>query len=431
VRLPLLIAWITLGPLPASAQCVLEGAPSRARVERCTDGNLITWVVHAALDRSDVGLAVTAPAARGRTAEEWAGSVVGAQVVFSAGDFDLTGFSPRGFTIGEGESWPDTTDDARLSVIAFDSDGAGAFSPAREIVPAESWMWNAISGVTVLEAGTPIPGCAGDGCVRGPRTGVGLSENRRELVAVVAAGFDGASPGVTDHELGQLLANAGAYDAIRTAFGSPSALYLPGVGLFGANEAASRPAAAHMAVVDRGMAPARTLQGIVVDADNNRIQNAHVRLVNSVGDTVYEDTIETNGYWMTSRPLGTYTIFVDAAGWVSTCRECDVTLEEFWCSVRMERTGTAPVCELSPWGMRDVGPWPTSTVDAAVSDAGVTLPSRLPLAGEGGCSVGPQDGSFPAMLVVLLALRGRHRERERSRSRHGCSSYGWRTKGRR
>lgn len=418
-----LLTLLTLGlafpAWPVSAQCVTEGAPGLVRVDRCTDGDLVYYVARTAIDRFEVGLTVTPPAARGRTVDEWAGSVAAVQLAFSAADFDLGGFSPRGFTIGEGTSWPDTADSARYSVLAFDQDGSGLYSPAREIVPVEPWMWSAISGVPVLEAGAPIAACEGDGCTRGPRTGVGLAENRRSLVVVVAAGFDGTR-GVTDPELGQLLSDVGAYDAVRTAFGSASALFYPGVGVLGAAEGAPRLAAAHMAVVDRGMAPVLPLQGVVADGAGNRIQNARVRLVNSLGDTVFERTIATaaNGYWTQSMPAGSYTLLADASGWVATCRECMVAPGMEWCSVTMERSGTPPVCELSTWGMREVGPWPTGAIDGGTPDGGTTLPSRLPLADEGGCSIGPSGkGTFALMLVVLLALRGRRRSREAIRSR--------------
>jgi hypothetical protein len=417
--LRLLVLFALAVPAHASAECVTEGAPGLVRVDRCTEDDLLYFVARTALDRYEVGLTVTPPSARGRTVEQWAGSVAAVQVAFSAADFELGGFVPRGFTIGEGTSWPDTADSARYAVIAFDQDGSGLYSPAREIVPVEAWMWGAISGVPVLEAGTPVAACEGDGCTRGPRTGIGLSEDRRTLVVLVAAGFDGTR-GVTDPELGALLSEVGAYDAVRTVFGSTSALFYPGVGVLGAAEGAPRLAAAHMAVIDRGMAPVLPLQGVVADGAGNRIQGAHVRLVNSLGDTVFERTIATmaNGYWTQSMPAGSYTLFVDASGWVSTCRECMVAPGSEWCSVTMERSGTPPICELSTWGMRDVGPWPTGTIDGGTPDGGVTLPARLPLADEGGCSIAARsEGTFAIMLVVLLALRGRRRTREPKRSR--------------
>ncbi|MCB9633761.1 MAG: phosphodiester glycosidase family protein [Sandaracinus sp.] len=205
-------------PRVVAAACEAQAAPlAGATLERCTETDAEHWRLHVELATVDLGLVVSRPSERARTVERWVAETPGVRVAVQAGDFDFPSYAPEGLTVGEGEVWSDTADDGQHALLGFDSRGVGLFVPPRQLVPAEPWMDDVLSGPMVLRDGVPVD-CEGRGCERRSRTGVGLDATGRQLVIVVALGDRPTRVGVNDAELGALLRDAGAHR--RAALGS-------------------------------------------------------------------------------------------------------------------------------------------------------------------------------------------------------------------
>lgn len=406
---PLLICAAGMAPGPAVAQCAADEAPSVGVVlRRCTDGD-VRWVeVVADLASADVGARVSRPMERGAVVEEWAGAVVsGAAIAVPAGPFRFADLEPVGLTVGDGEHWGTTADSPGLGVLALDARQAGVLAPAEQVVPVEPWMHDVLSGVSIVRDGVALA-CRDEGCAAAPRTGVGLSEDGRSLVIVAAAGWVADAPGVGDGQLGQLLAAAGAHDAVRVAEGATSTMWARGEGLvMPSSDGASRASAAFLAVVDLSAGVTGRLVGVVERMEDNRaLVAARIRVETSDGTLAAEGgTLTDRAYWTFTLPARDYVVRATVAGFRTSCRVCTVEAGgESWCSQFMVRGEGMETCAPPPRG-RDAGPWPAG-------DAGRPVDGSVEPPPPGACAIGPRAprpgaGWLLLLSMLLLGLRRR------------------------
>jgi exopolysaccharide biosynthesis protein len=104
------------------------------------------------------------------------------------------------------------------------------FPRAEPLREPKRWMTGAVSGwPMVVEDCAPVAALPGsDHFTRAPhpRTAVGLSRDRRELLLVVADGRREGVPGLTLPELAALMVEVGACTALNLDGGGSSALWL-------------------------------------------------------------------------------------------------------------------------------------------------------------------------------------------------------------
>lgn len=415
-------AALSTAPLLAHADCV-DSSPSGGVVVRACAAPGQRWVeVRADLAASDVGVRVARPDERGRTASAWASAVPGAVAIVSAGPFRFPDYAPIGLTIGAGVAWSDGRDDAALGVLALDAVGGGLIAEQRALVPAEPWMDSALSGVPVLRDGVAVAGCAERACERAPRTAIGLTEDGRTLVLVIAAGWSADAEGVSDPELGALALVAGADDALRTADGATSALWgRPGGVLLASSDGAERAGAAFLAVVDRATGTTSRLRGVVEEVGTGTVlPAATLRIETTDGAIAWEGgTMTTGAYWERTLPVREYIVRASLAGHRTGCKYCPaIAGMDTWCSVFLERGTGAETCTAPARGV-DAGPWPLGTV---AEDGGVDGGTAR-AAVSSGCSVSAHaqrtNRAAVAWLGAALVLAMRERRASRARRSRG------------
>ena len=389
----------------AQAQCV-EVSTGSIATSRCDMAGGVHWIVRADLVAGDVGLRVGRSAERGELADAWAAMVPGASAVVQAGEFVFPAFEPAGLTVGDGEAWPGTADDGARSVLAFDDRNVGIVVPPEQVVPYEAWMAQALSGAPVLRAGVPV-GCVGRGCEPTSRTAVGLSEDGRMLVAVVAEGDREGSPGVSTEELGALARDAGAHDAVATGEGGTSALWSEGEVVSASSDGALRPAAAHLALVDRATGESTKIQGVVgiEGRPDEHLPDSRLVVERTDGRVVARGAPVTAGaYWEFTVPIGEYIVRAAHPGYRRGCKLCAAPIgEEVWCSVFLSEGEGEETCVAPPRTL-EVGPWPTAGTDAGGADAGVDAGVGD---GGGGCAAGGVGAFWWVMLACVLPGRRR------------------------
>lgn len=379
-------AWATR----ADAQCApVPHATVGVTTERCATGDREWWIARVDLATGDLGLRVSRPSERGRTVTRWANETEGVVLALQAGDFGFPSYVPEGLTVGNGEPWSETADDARLAVLAFDTRGLGVYAPARQVVPAEPWMDAVLSGPSVLRGGVPTSQCEPRGCERRARTGVGLDERGRAVIAVVALGDREGRPGVTDPELGELLRDAGAHDGLRSGEGAWSVLWSQGEVVAPTSEGEPRPTAAFLGVVDRATGAETRFRGVVgVEGMPERaLPMARLRVETLDGRLVAEGgTLTTAAYWEFTLPVREYIIRASHAGYRTGCKVCQGAPNvDVWCSLFLVEGSGAQVCEPPPRTL-DVGPWPEGTPPGP--DAGTSADAGTGEERTGGCAVG-------------------------------------------
>jgi MYXO-CTERM domain-containing protein len=401
-----------LVPRVVFAACETREAPLvGVTLEQCVEADAEHWRVSVELSTADLGLAVSRPSERARTVERWVAETPGVRLAVQAGDFDFPSYAPEGLTVGEGEVWSDTTDDGSHALIGFDSRGVGVFVPPRQVVPAETWMDDVVSGVGVLRDGVPVE-CAGRGCERRSRTGLGLDATGRRLIAVVALGDRPTRLGVTDAELGALLREAGAHDGLRSGQGAWSVLWSGSALAVPSSDGESRPTAAFLGVVDRGGGAETRLRGIVgVEGMPDRVLTAaRIRVESLDGRLVAEGGTLTDGaYWEYTLPVREYVVRASLAGYRTGCKLCvGVPSSDVWCSVFLTPGEGSQVCAPPPRTL-EVGPWPEA-MDAGVSDdAGIDAGPRT--GSVSGCAVGAEGRGWIVAVIGIGAGVVRRRRR--------------------
>jgi hypothetical protein len=176
--------------------------------------------------------------------------------------------------------------------------------------------------------------------VRHPRTGLGLSADKKKLILVVADGRSSVAAGLTCSEVGALLKSLGASEGMNMDGGGSSAMYVAGFGVVNRpSDGRERVVGNHLAVFARPAVRTGTIRGAIYVTGNlaNRIEGAVVRVSNGMKETTL-----ANGLYDFTLPVGTYTITASAPGFTPASVRRTVTASTtVWGSIALKRSATA------------------------------------------------------------------------------------------
>ena len=247
--------------------------PGVELLERTTGAPNRIYALEIDLCRAGVEPRATTSAQRGRVTSNF-GNLVNAHAAIN-GDFFSAGFDPTGLAVGNGVHWNGTTDHSWTGFVALGQDRAEIFGTGGGVTPVADWMHEVVSGrPQVVTEGEALTSSSDSICTgRHPRTAVGLSRDRRTLYLVVVDGRSSTSVGMTCAELGGLMRNLGAYDAVNLDGGGSSTMWVRGQGLVNQpSDGSQRSVANHLAVIASG-------QGVPVSCDptvDDTVHQIHV-----------------------------------------------------------------------------------------------------------------------------------------------------------
>ncbi len=273
--------------------------------------------IHIALiDLTDPGIGITATPSedRGTTVSTFARKKK-VQVAVN-GDF----FKPQenhktyGLAIGEGRAWPDSADTPNHCLFAAGAGNRVEIYPREVVVRPERWMQSAIGGNDMrIRDGAPYEG---DG-TRHPRTGLGLSKDKKTLMLFVVDGRQAHSIGMNSIDQQQIFLEFGCWTAINFDGGGSTTMYLEGPGVVNRpSDGRERLDANHLgffAATGRST-PKGQIRGIVREKGTGKpLPGAKV----SVGRAL-SDSTHTNGFYHLSQvPAGTATLTASLDGYAA------------------------------------------------------------------------------------------------------------------
>ena len=199
------------------------------------------------------------PDARGLTVSEL-GERIGAIAAIN-GDYFEEDKRPVGLAMGSCEKWESAGSARRQWVLFVNGSRAEILHPESLDEPPPSWAENGVSGwPVVVENCRVIPAAelpGSDHFTRAPhpRTAVGLDRSGRTLYLVVADGRREGVPGLTLEELGKIMREHGACEALNLDGGGSSALFLTGEIRNVPSDGTERAVGNHLAVVPASTAP--------------------------------------------------------------------------------------------------------------------------------------------------------------------------------
>lgn len=249
--------WLLLQAAVADAQWS-SIAPGVELLERTDPGPRRVRALRIDLCRSGVSMRATTYGERGKVTSTW-GSAVGVAAAVNGGYF-LSGYrQDGGFAVGNGQAWPGATDTNYRGYIAFGTPfgvGNSHVSPAHLVeggAPAP-WIGELVNGDAHLVAGGVPVNCPSAGCVaRHPRTAAGFTKDKRTVLLAVVDGRSGSSIGMTINEMGALMKNLGAHEAINLDGGGSSTLWTKSGGVRNRpSDGGQRTVANHLGVFARG-----------------------------------------------------------------------------------------------------------------------------------------------------------------------------------
>lgn len=181
---------------------------------------------------SGVSLRATQSGERKRTTSSFA-KLVGAEAAVNGDFFSYSTYGTSGLAVGKAARWTDTKDNTSEGFVAFGYD-RNLLSPPKSVVePPPGWMREVVSGKPhVLIDGVPMASNPTAFCqTRHPRTAAGFSKDGRKLILAVVDGRTSISVGMKCTELGTLMKNLGAHDALNLDGGGSSTMYVSGKGV--------------------------------------------------------------------------------------------------------------------------------------------------------------------------------------------------------
>jgi exopolysaccharide biosynthesis protein len=230
---------------------VVGGVEYRRVVHDGTDAH----VVRVNLDVRSLQVMATAVAERGLTVSEYARGRDA--VVAINGDYFDTTLDPLGLAMGDGQVWARADERVRRQeVIGVGRGRVRIFPRAQPLREPKRWMTGAVAGwPMVVEHCAPIeplPGSDHFTLAPHPRTAVGLSQDRRRLLLLIADGRREGVPGLTLPELAALMVEMGACTALNLDGGGSSALWLRDRIVNRPSDGVERKVANHLGVVEVG-----------------------------------------------------------------------------------------------------------------------------------------------------------------------------------
>jgi len=190
------------------------------------------WALEIDLCASGVSVRATASDERQRTVSSFAG-LVGVEAATNGDFFSYATYATSGLAVGAGEPWADTSDDSGFGFVVFGNDRAEIKLPGTQIAAADAWMRQLVSGRRrLVDEGVPMESDGTELCdVRHPRTVAGMSKDGRTLYLAVVDGRTTISVGMTCPELGELMAELGAWSAINLDGGGSTTMWVSGEGV--------------------------------------------------------------------------------------------------------------------------------------------------------------------------------------------------------
>ncbi len=216
----------------------LEAAPSRApsapfayRIEtrRYADGRRArVHVLSVDLCHAGVSLRATSPAEGPSTVRTWARRV-GAAVAINGDFFDLPGPRPLGPARGDGQDWPRRESLYYDAVLAIHADEAPVILRR---FPDPHWTDVVATQEIIVADGSPrLSPDVVHSRNRHPRSALGFLRDGRTMLFVLVEGRTPRSAGATTRELGELMRDLGAWQAVRMDGGGSSTLFVAGRGV--------------------------------------------------------------------------------------------------------------------------------------------------------------------------------------------------------
>jgi len=212
-------------------------------------------VVRVDLDVRSLEVVASAAAEHGLTVSEFARGR-GAVVAIN-GDYFGTSLNPFGLAMGDGVVWWRAAPGVRRQEVVGIGHGRARIFP-REVPLREPkrWMTGAVAGWPMVVADcapvATLPGSAHFTLAPHPRTAVGLSQDRRAMLLVVADGRREDVPGLTLPALAALMVEVGACTALNLDGGGSSALWLADRIVNRPSDGFERKVANHLGVVEAG-----------------------------------------------------------------------------------------------------------------------------------------------------------------------------------
>lgn len=247
-----LLLLLACGPAAADGWQRIVGGVDHQHLQR--DG-LDAHVVRVDLRVQSLEVVATAAVERGLTVSDFArgrGAVVAVN-----GDYFDVGLNPVGLAMGDGAVWAQADERVRRQeVVGVGPGRVKIFPRAAPLRVPKRWMTGAVSGwPMIVEDCAPVaalPGSAHFTLAPHPRTAVGLSRDRRELLLVVADGRREGVPGLTLPELAALMVEAGACTALNLDGGGSSALWLRDRIVNQPSDGMERKVTNHLGVIELG-----------------------------------------------------------------------------------------------------------------------------------------------------------------------------------
>ncbi len=265
--LPILLLLAITTVVPTTAQAWQDAYPGVRYLAEDRPGPVRVRAVEVDLCAPGVSLRGTASGEAGQTTSAF-GNQVGAQVAVNA-DFFSWPANPIGLAMGAGDRWSDDTVD--WGFIGFGNSDVLLSPPGNHVHPPPQWMTDAVGGNIMVLTGGAVTDDAGSFCTtRHPRTVAGLSADRTTLYLAVVDGRSTSSIGMTCAELGHLMADLGAQDALNLDGGGSTTMWRSGVGVVNVpSDDYERSVANHLAVHATGSGPAVSCPNYDVAIDAN------------------------------------------------------------------------------------------------------------------------------------------------------------------
>lgn len=422
-----LVATLLIPTAALAADVTTTPHPGIKRVRRTTASQNINVLV-VDLCAAGVSIRATKSGERQRTVSSF-GALVGAQAAINGDFFSYTNYSTNGPSMGDGAAWGGS-DHNYVAPAQFGARQV-ALPGHGSTAGVEPWAKQVVSGhPSLIVNGTKLDNSGDTLCTaRHPRTALGFSADKKKLILAVVDGRATARLGYTCAELGNLMAEFGAANAVNLDGGGSSAMWVGGTGVINyPSDGSQRVVANHLAVRAKGTGDAphcpAELTATFAGASHDTA-GAPLELRSGEESVVWLELENTgNTTWSpSSTRVGTQdeqdraSTFFKAENWVSPNRPTGAdetyapgaTGRFTWAMVApavSETTTFDETFQLVEEGVAWFGP-KTTLAFTVHPTTGPTDQDDDAVADGGGCSTGRGSSGWLVLVIVALALQSR------------------------